>query len=208
MGKAKKRALHKSSLKPYSKPAQTRKLAHSIHKTPQNSSGIQQRPIIPFESHDNILLVGEGDFSFSRSLLEHHNCASVYATSYDTRSAVLSKYPQAAGHTKALEEENCKIEYGVDATKIGRAGGSGGSKGVRKRSWNKIVFNFPHVGGLTKDVNRQVRANQGISSHGPTSVKDTDCQLARANRGFLQICTTTSFSNWPNYRNCFRRSTI
>ena len=32
----------------------------------------------------------------------------------------------------------------------------------RKAPYNKIVFNFPHVGGLSKDVNRQVRANQEL----------------------------------------------
>jgi Domain of unknown function (DUF2431) len=32
----------------------------------------------------------------------------------------------------------------------------------RKAPYNKIVFNFPHVGGLSTDVNRQVRANQEL----------------------------------------------
>lgn len=36
-------------------------------------------------------------------------------------------------------------------------------KPVRRNApYNKIVFNFPHVGGLSKDVNRQVRANQEL----------------------------------------------
>lgn len=32
----------------------------------------------------------------------------------------------------------------------------------RKAPYNTIVFNFPHVGGLSTDVNRQVRANQEL----------------------------------------------
>ena len=37
------------------------------------------------------------------------------------------------------------------------------SKFLRPRSpFTKIVFNFPHVGGLSTDVNRQVRANQEL----------------------------------------------
>ena len=37
------------------------------------------------------------------------------------------------------------------------------SKLLRQRSpFTKIVFNFPHVGGVTKDVNRQVRLNQDL----------------------------------------------
>ena len=122
----------------------------------------QHKIIIPFEPQHRVLLVGEGDFSFSRSLLEHHGIINIYATSLDTRSGVLSKYPQAATHLKVIEaQDSSQVEYGVDATKLGRAGGGGGGKEVRKGGWDRIVFNFPHVGGLTKDVNRQVRANQG-----------------------------------------------
>lgn len=58
------------------------------------------------------------------------------------------------------------VRYGVDATKLGRPGvaggaGGGGGKAVKRGGFDKVVFNFPHVGGLTKDVNRQVRYNQG-----------------------------------------------
>ncbi len=50
-----------------------------------------------------------------------------------------------------------KVLYGVDATKLGKGG-----KEIRKGGWDRIVFNFPHVGGVTRDVNRQVRYNQGM----------------------------------------------
>ncbi len=34
---------------------------------------------------------------------------------------------------------------------------------IRRRApYNKIVFNFPHIGGLSTDLNRQVRANQEL----------------------------------------------
>lgn len=136
------------------------KKAKSKASKPQQQQ--QHKIIIPFEPAHRVLLVGEGDFSFSRSLLEHHGIIHIYATSLDTRSGVLSKYPQAATHLKVIEaQDSSQVEYDVDATKLGRAGGGGGGKEVRKGGWDRIVFNFPHVGGLTKDVNRQVRANQG-----------------------------------------------
>lgn len=122
-------------------------------------------PTIPFSPNDRILLVGEGDFSFARSLLETHGCASLIATSFDKQSALQSKYPQSTSNVRALEEEEgCQVLFGVDATKLGRSGElDGGGKEVRKGNFDRVVFNFPHVGGLTKDVNRQVRYNQGES---------------------------------------------
>lgn len=99
-----------------------------------------------------------GDFSFSHSLLSTHGCASLLATGYDSQSALLEKYPQAASLIEDLEvEREVRILYGVDATKLAKAG-----KTVRKGGFDRIVFNFPHVGGLTKDVDRQVRHNQGV----------------------------------------------
>ena len=101
-----------------------------------------------------------GDFSFSHSLLDTHGCAYLLATCYDSQTVLLEKYPQAASLIADLEvEKNVRILYGVDATKLAKAG-----KEIRKRRFDRIVFNFPHVGGLTKDVNRQVRHNQGVRS--------------------------------------------
>lgn len=140
--------------------------------------------IIPFEPSHRILLVGEGkssfcsitrclkpsagDFSFAHSLWSHHCCTSLLATCYDSKTSLAEKYPQASQHISDLEEAShkddgtdIKILYSVDATQLGRAG-TGGGKHVRKGNFDRVIFNFPHVGGLTKDVNRQVRHNQGM----------------------------------------------
>lgn len=82
-----------------------------------------------------------------------------------------------------------KVVYSVDARKLGS--NTGGGKDIRKGippkrikksqpyrrhgaqqpeqnheddggPWDIISFNFPHVGGLSTDVNRQVRANQEL----------------------------------------------
>lgn len=82
-----------------------------------------------------------------------------------------------------------KVMYSVDARKLGS--NTGGGKDIRKGiplkqrkmqpyyrnggqqperehednaggPWDIISFNFPHVGGLSTDVNRQVRANQEL----------------------------------------------
>jgi 25S rRNA (uracil2634-N3)-methyltransferase len=88
---------------------------------------------------------------------------------------------------KSQQRPRPNVLFSVDARKLGHA--SGGGKDVRfgfsrtefkppvwqeaKKSsgtsssrkggpWDIICFNFPHVGGLSTDVNRQVRANQEL----------------------------------------------
>ncbi|KAL2034070.1 hypothetical protein VTO58DRAFT_104784 [Aureobasidium pullulans] len=114
-----------------------------------------QDPIIPFDALDRILIIGDGDLSFSRSLVDTHGCAALLATTYDTEAELLEKYPQAQENKDAIEAEEQRVLHGVDATKLGQ-------KEVKKQAggWERVVFNFPHVGGKSTDVNRQVRYNQ------------------------------------------------
>ncbi|OOQ87596.1 hypothetical protein PEBR_15772 [Penicillium brasilianum] len=188
-----------------------------------------QRPIVPFLRGDRILLVGEGDFSFARSLAKQYKCRKLCATCYDSKETLFSKYPQAEQHIQEIldsskpkpksaseiaeeaktSEPNAqptstssstqkptpKVLFSVDARKLGSP--AGGGKEIRtgfprkepkipawklhqqnqaqaqgqstptvssppSGPWDVICFNFPHVGGLSTDVNRQVRANQEL----------------------------------------------
>jgi 25S rRNA (uracil2634-N3)-methyltransferase len=119
-----------------------------------------QTPIIPFSVHDSILLLGEGDFSFASALITHHGCANVTATTFEDPATLAEKYgDDAVAHVRTLQDEEQLVLYNVDCTKLSSY------KKIRTRApWDRIIFNFPHTGGLTKDVNRQVRANQALLS--------------------------------------------
>lgn len=71
---------------------------------------------------------------------------------------LLEKYPQAAEKVKLLRERGATVLHGVDITRFGKL-----PKVLRKRKggFDVVGFMFPHVGGLSTDVGRQVKSNQG-----------------------------------------------
>ena len=193
MAKHKKRKLAELSRGPkYDKqPAKAAKPSKSVPvKNPE--------PSIPFDPENRILLVGEGDFSFSRSLVEHHGCCDVTATCFDSRTELSEKYqPQAEEHVHYLEDEGQTLLYDVDATKLDQ------NKRLRKGTlFDKIIFNFPHVGGKTKDVNRQVRFNQDLLVKFFTTAM---CLLATSGTIIVTLFEGEPYTLW-NIRDLARHS--
>ncbi|KAI4816065.1 hypothetical protein E4T44_10661 [Aureobasidium sp. EXF-8845] len=147
------RPKHQQSRPQHTKPTPEKKKApKQQQQQPQQRSS---EPIIPFDPLDRILTIGDGDLSFSRSLVDAHGCAALLATTFDSATEVLEKYPQAQENKDAIEAEEQRVIHDVDATKLGQ-------KEVKKQAggWERVMFNFPHVGGKSTDVNRQVRYNQ------------------------------------------------
>ena len=105
------------------------------------------RPTIPFRSTDNILLVGEGDFSFARALvdnppaeLQYLPAKNITATSYDQEPECYEKYPGAREVVDKLRERGVQVLFGVDATRLEK------NPALKGRRWDRLVFNFPHAG--------------------------------------------------------------
>ncbi|TVY84159.1 25S rRNA (uridine-N(3))-methyltransferase, partial [Lachnellula suecica] len=118
----------------------------------------QTQLIIPFSKKEHILLIGEGDLSFARSLVEGHGCKRVVASVLEGSEAELvGKYPAAEENIRVIKEAGARVVCGVDVKK------KGGVRVVGKERFERVFFNFPHVGGKSTDVNRQVRYNQGTS---------------------------------------------
>ncbi|KAI1794041.1 hypothetical protein LXA43DRAFT_999455 [Ganoderma leucocontextum] len=121
----------------------------------------QIRPTIPFSSTDNILLIGEGNFSFARALfcsppetLQFLPPSNVTATAYDTEEECCSKYPEAAEIISALREKGVGLIFSVDATKLEKC------SPLRGRKFDRVVWNFPHAGNGITDQDRNILSNQ------------------------------------------------
>jgi 25S rRNA (uracil2634-N3)-methyltransferase len=101
-----------------------------------------QLPVVPFTTTDTILLLGEANFSYSLSLINHHSIPShqMLATSYDTERECYLKYPDGEANVKALREAGVKVEFKVDAGNLEKC------KAVGKGRWSRVIFNFPHAG--------------------------------------------------------------
>lgn len=84
-----------------------------------------------------MLLIGEGDFSFARSLVEggHVKPSDLVATEVQPRSALTD----AAENIEWLEQRGVKIEFEVDARKLGERSDLG--------EFDTIRWNFPRDDG-------------------------------------------------------------
>lgn len=108
-----------------------------------------QKSVVPFSTTDKILLIGEGNFSFSLALFKHPALEflpgeSVTATAYDSEEECYEKYPDAKEIVQHLRDHKAEVLFRVDATKLESC------KALKGRRWNKVVWNFPHAGEFTR----------------------------------------------------------
>lgn len=100
---------------------------------------------VPFRVEDKILLIGEGNFSFSLALFQHPALqylppCNVTATSYDSELECEEKYPESKVIIEELRSRAVEVLFNVDATTLEKC------KSLKGRKWDRIVWNFPHAG--------------------------------------------------------------
>ena len=185
--KQKKHQAELEKLNPKNKPAAKEAAVFSEDHTPwhiwSDASGrCQQRTRLPFHPafSSQILLCGEGDFSYCRALVEafEHSAPAdsqwrMVATTLDSRDTVIHKYHEKARSnlsflesTDADRNQRLTILFGTDATRLhenktitklfrGRDGATG-------LPLTRIIFNFPHSGAGIKDRDRNILAQKKL----------------------------------------------
>ncbi|KAG8037398.1 hypothetical protein G9C98_005608 [Cotesia typhae] len=103
-----------------------------------------------FNENDKVLLLGEGNFSFSVELFQHNLKVSLTATCYESEPISES----AEKNIEYLKNNGVSILLGVDAMELED------HPGLKIQKFAKIIFNFPHVlSKMRLDLNRSLLQN-------------------------------------------------
>ena len=170
-----------------------------------------------------VLVIGDGDFSFSLALARL-GCSPLYATSYESEEALCARYKNAARNIQELLSVGCIVLHNVDATCLHKC--SHAQLQDNRRTFARIVFNFPHVGGKS-DINRNrkllgnffrctraflapdgevhvsLASGQGGTSFDQPRIKGNTWQIVEkaAHSGFLLVnVTPCDYSLFTEYR--------
>ncbi|MFK7798740.1 MAG: Rossmann-like fold-containing protein [Aureispira sp.] len=93
------------------------------------------------EDNKKILLLGEANFSFAKSLANQIGGKGIIATSFESKDSILTKYKSAKSNIRESKEKEVQIFHQIDATKIDP------KLGGKPYEFEFISFNFPYVAG-------------------------------------------------------------
>ncbi|KAI9308159.1 hypothetical protein BJ944DRAFT_196448 [Cunninghamella echinulata] len=138
--------------------------SHGIKKKSGNKNDpLLKRPKhlkITVDEYDRVLLIGEGNFSFARSLVNQYyllGAEKLVATCFDSQEVLYEKYgEEVKENIETIEAMGGTVLYDIDATKLEKY------KAITQHHYTKIIFNFPHVGKGIKDEQRNVQSNQQL----------------------------------------------
>lgn len=105
-----------------------------------------------YNSYQRILVVGDGDFSFSASLAMAFGSASnMVSTSLDSLDFLIKNYKRSMSNINELKARGCKVLHSVDATQMAD------HPQLYRIKFDRIIFNFPLAGFFPKDFSRQLQ---------------------------------------------------
>ncbi|KAL3666616.1 hypothetical protein V7S43_008239 [Phytophthora oleae] len=161
------------------------------HSTKRQRHDAQETSTQLYAPEDPVLVLGDGDFSFSRGLVKHRGTGrGVFATSFDSEKQVHSKYPNAQECIATVRSAHGLVLHDVDATKLlelpQQAKTGTGLKPVPD-FFQYIIFNFPHSGQQRVHINRALLLNFFESARDRLTVHG---------EAHVTLKTRPPYSNW------------
>ncbi|XP_042009747.1 uncharacterized protein LOC121758405 isoform X2 [Salvia splendens] len=145
-----------------------------------------------YSSADDILLVGEGDFSFSLSLgTAFSNSSKIVATSLDTYEELLQKYKNAMKNVVFLGILGAFVLHGVDAARMRT------HPHLQFKKFDYIVYNFPHAGFCLREDNPDMLRHKSNATFDRWKIEDLglECSLVCIAQDEFRI------EEFPGYNN-------
>ncbi|MBA6252659.1 class I SAM-dependent methyltransferase [Colwellia sp. MB3u-55] len=99
-----------------------------------------------------VLTVGDGDLSFSASLLKHHQPQQLTATIYDSMACLQEKYGDV--YYQQLQQDNCQVITDFDVTDENTWGT------LAKKSFDLVIFQFPLLPAFPSEQAFQAQCQQ------------------------------------------------
>lgn len=166
----------------------------------KKSSGIvvvgEERWIKHYSSRHKILLVGEGDFSFSACLaVAFGSAANIIATSLNSEAFLKKNYGRAMSNLAELRSRGSTVMHEIDATEIAN------HEVLRRLKFDRIIFNFPFA-GFFPDLSpeRQLGCHRSLVSQFLKNARE----MIRENGGEIHISHKTN----GNYHREFKLENI
>ncbi|XP_031119971.1 heavy metal-associated isoprenylated plant protein 41-like [Ipomoea triloba] len=149
----------------------------------------EEKWLMHYSSLHQILVVGDGDFSFSLCLANSFGSAfNILASSLDSYDMVTKKYKNAKSNLEKLRHLGATILHGVDAIKMKL------HTDLRMRKFDRIIFNFPHAGFHGKEDNVRLIQMHRTLIHG--FFRNASGMLRAYGEIHVSHKTTAPFCHW------------
>ncbi|CAO2814514.1 unnamed protein product [Amaranthus hypochondriacus] len=143
---------------------------NNVSRIPSEISSSVKR-IGQYNCTQKILLVGDGDFSFSASLAIAFGLSArnITATSFDSQEFLMNNYDKFPCNKAYLQARGSMVLHDVDANKMAK------HPILSNYLFDRIIFNFPHAGRFThsdSDLQKHQKLIRGFLRNAKKMIED------------------------------------
>ena len=166
----------------------------------------------PYQPHHTLLLIGEGNFSFARSLIAAPPTAgftplpgcNLTATCYDSFAVARDKYADVQDNIDALRAAGARVWDSIDATQLHSDSSHFPAQPAAVSllsppplsHYDFIVFNFPHTGSGITDTHKNNQQHQQLLTAFLHSLARAPHLLSPTTRLHLTVKRGEPYSSW------------